>query len=80
MGAVVEVALGAVVEVRVKASAVFVLMRIGVEVASSRDVAITGGKGEGVACAGGLDSDNESEIPPITNKSEMMAMITPPPI
>lgn len=79
MGAA-NVALGWAVEVSVGASIVFVLTMMGVEVDTSSEVAMIGGMSVGVGCSGGLDSASESEIPPMTNKSEMMAIKTPPPI
>ena len=57
-----------------------VLRRMGVTVGSSMDVDTMGGRGVGVGSSGALLSDSESEIPPMTSKSETMAMMTPPPI
>lgn len=74
----VSVALGITIAVRVGASTVFVLMRMGVAVGCSSEVTMIMG-GNGVGC-GGWFSANESEIPPTTNKREMMAIRTPPPI
>ena len=77
-----NVALGKAVEVEVSvaASIVLVLAIMEVEIGSSSEVAMIGGNGVGVSSAGGLDSASESEIPPMTNKSEMTAIKTPPPI
>jgi hypothetical protein len=74
------VALGVTIVVRVGTSSVFVLTIIGVEVGSSREVTMMSGNAVDVGCAGGLVSASESEIPPITNRREMMAIRTPPPI
>ena len=80
MGAA-RVALGKITTgVKVGTSTVFVLAMMGVRVGSSSEVAMIGGSGVGVGCSGGFDSANESEIPPMTNKSEMTAIKTPPPI
>jgi len=77
--ATARVALGEAVEVSVGTGIVFVIIGVK-ETGSSSDVAMMGGNGVGVACSGGLVSASESEIPPMTNRSEMMAIRTPPPI
>ena len=78
--ATASVALDVAVDVNVDTSIVFVLTIMEVDVGSSSEVAMIGGIGVGVGCSGVLDSASESEIPPITNKSEMTAIRTPPPI
>lgn len=75
-----SVALGMTIAVSVGTSTVFVLAMMGVDVGSSSEVAMMSGNGVDVGCAGGLVSASESEIPPITNRSEMTAIRTPPPI
>ena len=72
------VALGLAVNVSVADS--LVLTMTGVSVGNSIEVAMMGGKGLGVGCSGAFVSESESEIPPMTNSSEMTAMMRPPPI
>jgi len=76
-----NVALGMAVEVSVgRISNVFVGAKTGVETGCSSEVAMTiTGMEVGVACCERF-SASESEIPPMTSKSEMMAIKTPPPI
>jgi len=57
-----------------------VLTIMGVEVGSSSDVTMMSGNGVDEGCVGGLVSASESEMPPITNRSEITAIRTPPPI
>lgn len=73
-------AVGRAVAISVGASMLSVLTMMGTKVGSSSEVAMKGGMGVSVGCAEDLVSASESEIPPMTNKSEMMAMKTPPPI
>ena len=73
--------LGEDVSVGVDVSGIFVLiMTIGVNVGSSMEVAMMGGSGVGVGCSGGVFSASESEIPPMTSRSERTAIMSPPPI
>src|ERR1041385_3421928 len=79
------VALGRGVNVVVSvATSVFtttlVISMIGVFVGSSIEVARIGGKGVGVGSAFGVFSASESDIPPMTSKTETTAMMSPPPI
>ncbi len=50
----------------------------GVNVAVGKFSEMVGGIGVGVACAGRV-SASAREMPPMTSKTDMMAMITPPP-
>jgi len=74
------VALGLAVKVSVSVADSLVLTMTGVSVGNSIEVAMIGGNGLGVGCSGAFVSESESEIPPMTNRSEITAMMSPPPI